>query len=306
MKKIISLMLAVCMIFGCLTVFSYAKTTYKAVFTLKAVANGKNYDSSDTITVAPGETVAVTLRMSNNYKTGPFTALIYYSNSVFDESVPSYEFNKNGEFRKVCGTIVGFTDWSRIHPTYKSDDSYWPKYTNQTTFNNFKSSHYFAKITMVPNSAVSLTPVYAVNEDLITMNFKVSSTAKNGTTGNIIIPVESRRTSSNPGGQLSCGIFTESSVAGDLIPYSDDQVFDCSKAVLNFKVSTGTGAKKGDVNKDTKINSSDALLILQHSVGVITLTSEQKTLADVNNDSKVNSSDALKILQYSVGQITSL
>lgn len=59
----------------------------------------------------------------------------------------------------------------------------------------------------------------------------------------------------------------------------------------------------GDVNADENINSSDALLILQHSVGQITLTGDRFTRADVTKDKIVNSSDALKILQYSVGQI---
>ena len=89
-----------------------------------------------------------------------------------------------------------------------------------------------------------------------------------------------------------------------MMVYADNQTFDCSKAVLNFKVASNSSAKLGDVNKDGKINSTDALLALQSSVGSKTLTAEQKTLADVNKDKVVNSVDALKILQYSVGIIT--
>ena len=85
------------------------------------------------------------------------------------------------------------------------------------------------------------------------------------------------------------------------IMYSDDQHFDCSKATLKFKVNTS--AQKGDVNKDGKINSADALLVLRYSVGSANLDSERFKLADVNGDKKVNSADALKILQYSVGAI---
>ncbi len=57
----------------------------------------------------------------------------------------------------------------------------------------------------------------------------------------------------------------------------------------------------GDLTNDGKINSSDALKVLQYSVGLISLTSHQKKIADLNSDGKINSSDALFILQKSVG-----
>lgn len=63
--------------------------------------------------------------------------------------------------------------------------------------------------------------------------------------------------------------------------------------------------KIGDINTDEKINSADALLVLQSSTGVITLTDTQKLLADVNEDGKINSTDALLILQYATGKVTS-
>lgn len=60
--------------------------------------------------------------------------------------------------------------------------------------------------------------------------------------------------------------------------------------------------QKGDVNGDFRINSQDALLVLQHSVSLLTLNSTQKQFADMNNDKKYNSSDALSILQKAVGR----
>ena len=59
----------------------------------------------------------------------------------------------------------------------------------------------------------------------------------------------------------------------------------------------------GDVNCDKKINSADALEVLKHSTGIISLSSDQKTAADVNGDGKINSLDALMILNFSVGNI---
>lgn len=62
----------------------------------------------------------------------------------------------------------------------------------------------------------------------------------------------------------------------------------------------------GDVNNDYKINSADALMVLQSAVGSETLTEADKTAADVNKDSKINSADALMILQFAVGRLDSL
>lgn len=59
-------------------------------------------------------------------------------------------------------------------------------------------------------------------------------------------------------------------------------------------------ATLGDVNNDGKINSSDALCVLQYSVG-ITVKNFDKSCADMNGDGKINSADALKILRISVG-----
>lgn len=57
----------------------------------------------------------------------------------------------------------------------------------------------------------------------------------------------------------------------------------------------------GDVDKNGKVNSSDALVILRYSVGLE--KSIDTKLADINHDSKVNSSDALLALQISIGMV---
>ena len=68
-------------------------------------------------------------------------------------------------------------------------------------------------------------------------------------------------------------------------------------------VETAAPSPKGDVNSDGKVNSSDALLVLQHAVQSIKLSSAQIKIADMNSDNKINSHDALMILQKSVGVI---
>ena len=61
----------------------------------------------------------------------------------------------------------------------------------------------------------------------------------------------------------------------------------------------------GDINRDGKIDSTDARMVLQFEVKLITLTASQQTLADVNRDGKIDSTDARMILQYEVGLIKS-
>lgn len=65
-------------------------------------------------------------------------------------------------------------------------------------------------------------------------------------------------------------------------------------------VSTGTAL--GDVTGDGRIDSSDALLIVQSSVGKKTLNAAQKKAADVNGDNRITASDALIILDISTGK----
>ncbi len=84
--------------------------------------------------------------------------------------------------------------------------------------------------------------------------------------------------------------------------------FESAPAVYTtYKINIVEGEQpatvKGDINADKKVNSSDALLVLQHSVKLITLTAEQVKIADMNSDSNINSLDALMILQKSVGII---
>ncbi len=60
---------------------------------------------------------------------------------------------------------------------------------------------------------------------------------------------------------------------------------------------------QGDVNEDKKIDAKDALAVLKHSVGKITLSREAGLCADVNLDNIINAKDALDILKYTVGKI---
>lgn len=60
----------------------------------------------------------------------------------------------------------------------------------------------------------------------------------------------------------------------------------------------------GDVDINYVVQAYDASLVLQHKVGLITLTGDPLELADVSGDAVVSAYDAAFILQYSVGLIT--
>lgn len=62
----------------------------------------------------------------------------------------------------------------------------------------------------------------------------------------------------------------------------------------------------GDVNSDGKIDTSDALLVLQYAAEKVELTDTQKLSADVAvQKGKIDTSDALRILQYAAEKISS-
>lgn len=61
-------------------------------------------------------------------------------------------------------------------------------------------------------------------------------------------------------------------------------------------------AIRGDINGDKNVNSADALLVLQHCVGLSALTGSMLQYADLNADNTINSADALSILRIAVGQ----
>ena len=62
------------------------------------------------------------------------------------------------------------------------------------------------------------------------------------------------------------------------------------------KVTVVPSTKPQDISNDSKVNSVDAVLILQNK-----LTEDQKALADYNHDGKVNKQDAIYLLEYIAG-----
>ncbi len=67
--------------------------------------------------------------------------------------------------------------------------------------------------------------------------------------------------------------------------------------------SQAAGGMYGDLNGDTKVNATDALIVLQAAVGKISLSEGDQKLADVDGSGDVMATDALLILQKAVGKI---
>ena len=62
-------------------------------------------------------------------------------------------------------------------------------------------------------------------------------------------------------------------------------------------------AQLGDVDNNGKVDSTDARLVLQFAVEILTPNDLDLSVADVNGDGNVNSADARLILQYAVEMI---
>lgn len=70
--------------------------------------------------------------------------------------------------------------------------------------------------------------------------------------------------------------------------------------VFSTKAEAADDRMLGDVNCDGAINSTDALLVLKHSCGISQIGNEDFEYADANKNSKVTSFDALLILYVTV------
>ena len=73
----------------------------------------------------------------------------------------------------------------------------------------------------------------------------------------------------------------------------------------NLNICDTIEYKKGDVNRDGKVNTLDVYYAMKGIVNG-TLTDEEKVILDVNGDSKANTLDINMIMRYIVGQIDSL
>lgn len=321
MKKIVSLLLVFVLLFSINGVSVYAASADKtATFTLKAsaadasasgqaqdkkdyinTANKTVYNSKDskTINVYPGQVVWVTihLKTGSKYYAGDLQAYLFYTTNVFkstDQGAACYVWDAEGKYSGICSrTGAPFSKMvaDAINQTYPASWS-----------DAQKKAHGFYSVVMYPNPNVTTKVKASIDDDLVTVPIYVRSDAKVGEKGSIYLPAEIVKSASNPEGKFMLSNYVNGDILGSNVPYAKDYGFDLSKAKLDFVVCS-KDASVGDVNNDKKVNSSDALLVLQYSTGNLTLNSNQKSQADVDKNSKINSNDALKILQYAAGLI---
>lgn len=322
MKKIIPLLLVFCLLLSTGYTDVYAADAAKtATFTLKAsVANASPagqaqdkkdylnsskktvYSSTDgkTINVYPGQVVWVTmhLKTGSKYYAGDLQSYIFYTTNVFkssDQNQSCYVWDTKGKYSGICSR-VGAPFSKMVDKAIKS--IYPPGWSDAQ-----KKAHGFYSVIMYPNPNITTTVKANINDDLVTVPIYVRSDAKIGAKGSIFLPAEIVKSSSNPNGIFMLTNYTTGDILGSNVPYAKDTAIDVSKAKLNFVVCENSNTKLGDINGDSKINSSDALAALQAATGQIKLNDTQKALADVNKDKKVNASDALAILQFATGLI---
>ena len=62
--------------------------------------------------------------------------------------------------------------------------------------------------------------------------------------------------------------------------------------------------KTGDVDGNSSVNVADAAVIVNYSVGSVSLSAEQLKAADVDKNNSVNVADAAMIVNYAVGNIS--
>ena len=102
-------------------------------------------------------------------------------------------------------------------------------------------------------------------------------------------------------GTLALGVQNSSLTEGtqaDLYTYCrvSAQLYDVT--ILEYP-----GVHNYDVNGDGIVNTGDAVLILKYAAELVTLDTNQLTLADTTGDGTVNTGDAVLILKYAAGLI---
>jgi hypothetical protein len=82
------------------------------------------------------------------------------------------------------------------------------------------------------------------------------------------------------------------------IGYYKDGAFAIQEDTFTLGEAPTPAYTKGDVDNNTRINASDAVMIINAFNGDVELTDTQKLAADVDGNERINASDAVAIINY--------
>ena len=142
----------------------------------------------------------------------------------------------------------------------------------------------------------------ATKPPVVTPSFKLKTVegAALDSTGKIFAGIPQKMTAANfisryltlDGGATASVTGT---VGGNVATGSTLKITADGKTLAEYTISV-----KGDTDMNGKVNSTDALAVLQYSVGATTLGPARRLSGDMTGDGKLNSTDALAILQFVV------
>lgn len=230
--------------------------------------------------------VKLSLKTGKNYYAGPFSAQVFYTNSVLKNT--SAEFNKSGKLYSCAKTYSSVLDSNKM--TSAAVTKYYPHDWGTEQ----RKKYDFCNIIMIPNTQDCQNSVDSLDESLVTLH--LSSGANTGS-GTVFVSVGSIKTVSNIYGEtyLSC-LTNNGKIVAERYDYGVDAALDLANATLTFTVTDA-----GDVDGNKKLNSSDALLILQHITDINTQKGDAAKRCDLDGSGTVGSVDALGVLQISIG-----
>lgn len=229
--------------------------------------------------------VSLRLKTGTNYYAGPFSAQVFYTGANLKASP---ELNKSGKLYSSAKSYSSAADSASMTANARA------RFFPQSWSDAEKAKYKFCNVTLVPNSADGKTSPDSLDENIAVFHFSSGTTVGSG---KIFVSTDSVKKSSNPVGQTYLSCLTDNGKVGSTrYDYGTDAQLNLTNAAIDVVVSDA-----GDVNNDKKLNSTDALMILQHVVEMKTQTGDALKRCDTDFDSKVGSSDALAVLQIATG-----